>query len=241
MTERVMVSRFNTPRRKLKNRRSRALSHDLHLTARHDPHWLELHPLAETADGAVGYGGRDASHFLSGGIKESLDVLRPGCTAGGRARGFERGLKPGIKDPDSLFSFGAHAADGEDVAIIDGSSVDRFIDRSACGSVDARELVGEDGDADAGAAGEEAAGFGSGGCFAGGGADVVADALGDGVVLVGAKVDDLDSWFGAEVGEKGVLEVAAEGVGTGVDLERRGVVLGGGGHGALSVGEGLSQ
>lgn len=68
----------------------------------------------------------------------------------------------------------------------------------ACGGVDAGEFVGEDRDAYARAACEEAAGFGCG--VGGSGAYAVADLGGDGVVLVGAEVFDVDV-EGAEVGD----------------------------------------
>lgn len=80
-------------------------------------------------------------------------------------------------------------------------------ERSTRGGVYAGEFVGEDGDSDAGAAGEEAASFDGG--VGGGGADEAADLGADGVVFVGAEIVDVDVER-AEVSDESVFEITAE-------------------------------
>ncbi|KAE8009262.1 hypothetical protein FH972_005710 [Carpinus fangiana] len=63
-------------------------------------------------------------------VEEGLDIFGPGAGAGGRARGFEGSVEPGVEDLDG----GVQGGGGED----------------------ARKLVGEDGDPDASSAGDEA-------------------------------------------------------------------------------------
>ncbi|KAK2966455.1 hypothetical protein RJ640_005434 [Escallonia rubra] len=103
------------------------------------------------------------------------------------------------------------------------AGVEGVAGREAGGGEDAGELVGEDGDVDAGAAGDEAEGLGGrgGGC---GETYASTDLLGDRVVLVGAEILDVDA-EGAEVGDGGVLDGRAEAVCSGYDLE---VAVGGG-------------
>lgn len=78
---------------------------------------------------------------------------------------------------------------------------------STRGGVDAGEFVSEDGDADAGAAGEESASFD--GSVAGGGTDEASYFGADGVVFVGAEIVDVDVER-TEVSDESVFESAAK-------------------------------
>lgn len=170
----------------------------------------------------------DLRHLGHGVIEEGRYVLRPGLGAGGGAGGFERGVEPGVEDFDGGLRGSGHAGDREDVGVVDGAGVEGLRGGEAGGGKDAGELVGHHGDADAGAAGDKASGLhGGGGGGFGRGGDAAADLGGDGVVGGGAEVLDLDV-EAFEVGDKGVLEVAAEGVGAGYDLQ--GTSGGGIGH-----------
>lgn len=127
-----------------------------------------------------------------------MDLLWPGIVVVGGARGFEGSFEPRVDDLHGGFRRGGLAGDGEDVGVVDGSGVDGVGGGEAGGGEDAGEFVGEDGDAGAGAAGDEAADlYGGGG---GGLGDAAADFGSDGVVRGGSEIFDVDV-EGAEVGD----------------------------------------
>jgi len=204
-------------------RRGGALPHDPHLAAGHNPHRLELHPAPEAADGAGRVRGalrlRDGGHLVWRAVEELLDVLRPGRVAGGRAGGAEGRGEPGVGYGGGGVGGRGAAGEREDVAGVDGAGVDGVGGGGAVGGVDAWVLVGEDADAGAGAADDDAADLGGVGRRVGGG-DVSGDGCGGGVVLVDAEVNDLgDGGVRAEVRDDGVLEWLAEAIGGCEDLE----------------------
>lgn len=137
-------------------------------------------------------------HFFNRIVEKSIDFWRPGLGVGGGTGGFERGVEPGVEDLDGGVRCRGHARDSEDVGVVDGASVLGFGGVETRGGEHARELVGEDGDSDAGAAGDEAAGFD--GAVRGGGGDAAADIGGDGVVGGSAEVFNVDVER-AEVGD----------------------------------------
>jgi len=206
-------------------RRGGALPHDPHLAAGHNPHRLELHPAPEAADGAGRVRGalrrlRDGGHLVRRGVEEPLDVLWPGRVAGGGAGGAEGRGEPGVDYGGGGVGRRGAAGEREDVAGVDGAGVDGVGGGGAVGGVDARVLVGEDADAGAGAADDDAADLVGVVGRRVGRRDVSGDGCGGGVVLVDAEVNDLgDGGVGAEVRHYGVLECLAEAIGGCEDLE----------------------
>lgn len=92
-----------------------------------------------------------------------MNFLRPGLVVRCGAWRFERGVEPGVEYFNGGFRGGRHAGNGENIGIVDGSSIARLGRVEASGGVDAGELVGEHGDADAGATGDEATNLRGGG------------------------------------------------------------------------------
>lgn len=118
------------------------------------------------------------------------------------AGSLKRRVEPCVEDFGGGFRRGVLAGDGEDVAVGDGAGVGGFGGGEAGGGEHAGEFVGEDGDADAGATGDEAAGGGGRGERL---RDAAADLGAGGIVGRGSEVFDLDV-EGAEVGDKSVFE-----------------------------------
>lgn len=224
MAESVVVRRLHASSLEPDVGRSGALSHNSHLAARHDIHRLKLHPFPQAADGAGGVRDRggslwDGGHLAGGNIEESLNILRPGSVARCGAGGAEGGGEPGVGNDLGGVRRGGHAGESEDVAGVDGAGVDGVCGGAAVRGVHAGVLVGEYGDAGAGATEDDAAGL-EGGVGGGGGGDVAGDGCGSGVVFVDAEVNDVgDGGVGAEVRNDGVLELLAEAVSSRKDLE----------------------
>ncbi|KAE8056354.1 hypothetical protein FH972_013133 [Carpinus fangiana] len=120
-------------------------------------------------------------------------------------RGLEGSVESGVEDLNGGVRGGGHARDGED----------------AGGGEEARKLVGEDGDPDASAAGDEAP------CVGERGGEAFADLGGNGVVEGGAQILDVYA-EGAQVGDEHVLEGAVEGVCSSYDFVGAGRGHGGG-------------
>ena len=118
--------------------------------------------------------------------------------AGSRTGRFEGSLEPGVEDFNGGFRLSRHAGDGENIGVVDRSGVESLGWSETRGGEDARVFVGEDGDSDSSAAGDEATCLdGVGGS---GGGDSAAYLAGDGVVGGGAEVFDFEV-EGAEVGD----------------------------------------
>ena len=71
--------------------------------------------------------GSDLGHLGERVVEEGLDIFGPGVEAGGRARGLEGGVEPGVEDLDGGVRGGGHARDGEDVGVVDGAGVEGIL------------------------------------------------------------------------------------------------------------------
>ncbi|PON73888.1 hypothetical protein PanWU01x14_054380 [Parasponia andersonii] len=183
--ESVVMSRLHAPGYEPHQRRGRSLSQDLH---RPTGDYVDrtqhptLHQVANRAGRVFDFGdfSSDLRHLRDRIVEERLNLLRPGPGIRGRAWGFEGGLEPGVEDFNGGFGRGRHAGDGEDVGVVDRAGVEGLGGVEARGGEDAGELVGEDGDADARAAGDEATCLDGGvGVVGGGGGDAATDLGGD--------------------------------------------------------------
>ncbi|KAK3032167.1 hypothetical protein RJ639_034992 [Escallonia herrerae] len=129
------------------------------------------------------------------------------CSAASKRGAVQQLIEASVANDHSVWT------KSEDVRVVDGAGVEGVAGREAGGGEDAGELVGEDGDAGAGAAGDEAEGLGGrgGGCGgACGGAYAAADLLGDEVVLVGAEILDVDAEGANPKGLMVVTEIPSE-------------------------------
>lgn len=230
--ERVVVRRLDAPGLEPHDRRCGCLPDYLHRPPRDHVDGIQLPALRQATDraggGIVRLRGRrraDLGRFDQGSVEELLEVVAPGLVAGCGAGGLEGGVQPGAEDLHGGPRRRGEGGDGEDVGVVDGPGVDGVGDGEAGRRERAGELVGEDGDAGAGAAGDEAPGPGS---SAGG--DAAADVGGDGVVGAGAEVLHIDVQGVPEVGDEGVLERSAERVGRRDDFGGAGGGGGGIGH-----------
>jgi hypothetical protein len=70
--------------------------------------------------------GSDVGRLGERVVEEGLDIFELVVGVGGRARGLEGGVEPGIEDLDGGVRGGGHAEDGED-GVVDGAGVDGFL------------------------------------------------------------------------------------------------------------------
>jgi hypothetical protein len=71
--------------------------------------------------------GSDLGRLVERVVEEGLDIFGQGVGAGGRARGLEGSVEPGVEDLDGGVRGGGYATDGEDVGVVDGAGVDGFL------------------------------------------------------------------------------------------------------------------